>query len=78
VADDAVRCEPVSRGNSLLTGKFAGKTVNSNKAQLTIRMWIQDIVSFSGLTSREFFALEQGKFLPLQGIQGISFESWAA
>ena len=27
--------------------------------------------------SREFFALEQGKFLSLQGIQGISFASWA-
>src|SRR5215467_13487110 len=77
LADDAVRCEPVSRGNSLLTGKFAGNPRNGRTAVGLFFVFSKIWRLFPYSDSREFFALEQGKFLPLQGIQGISFASWA-
>jgi hypothetical protein len=59
--------EPVSRGHSLLTGKFAANPIKRGGRARVFLAFSKVWRLFPSSTSREFFALEQGKFLPLHG-----------
>jgi hypothetical protein len=68
VADDAVTSEPVSGGNSLVRGNFAGNLAKLAPERQNFSRGFKRLTATSCRDCREIVAAEQGSVLPLQGV----------